>query len=411
MHHAADRGQVAIELGVGRRVRGWPERTLDDPLVVHGDDDRVTRFESLVRNAAGLDDGKMPLTDNGPMQRAWIAIGLAGSIVGCAVVPPQTATPAPSERLTPSAEPSPTLSRTPRPSATLSPDERLTAGVVVDLIDRAKLREHLEALQQIADAHGGHRASGSTGFEASRAYVAARLEAAGYEVEHLPFTANRTTGTNLLAERPGSGPEVVMIGAHLDSDASGPGINDNGSGVATVLVIAEILAGLPPPTETIRFAFWDAEEGDPFGSRAYVEELSEADRERIGAYLNFDMVGSPNPIRLVYAEADAAPGSEGLTRLVAAYFAERELSWAPIDLEGDSDQGPFIDAGIPTGGLFSGGIELVTDAQAAAFGADGGEPADPCSHRACDTIENVDLKGLELMARAITHAVVRLATD
>lgn len=346
------------------------------------------------------------------MQRAWIAIGLVGSIVGCAITaPPPTTTPAPPERLTSSPEPPPRSSPTQRPSPTPSPRAKLTAETVVDRIDRERLGEHLEALQRIADAHGGHRATGSAGFEASIAYVADRLEAAGYESQRLPFAVGGIGGTNLLAERSGTLPDIVMVGAHLDSVPTGPGINDNGSGVAAVLAIAEILADLPTPTHTIRFAFWDAEEGGPFGSRAYVEQLSRADRDRIRAYLNLDMVGSPNPIRLVYDEADAAPGSEALTRLVAAHFDDRELPWHPIDLEGDSDHGPFIDAGILTGGLFSGGIEPVTDAQAAHFGAVAGEPADPCSHRACDTIENVDLESLDLMARAIAHAVVRLATD
>ena len=200
-----------------------------------------------------------------------------------------------------------------------------------------------------------------------------------------------------------------MLGAHLDSVAAGPGINDDGSGVATLLVIAERLTDLPAPSRTIRLAFWGAEEGGPHGSRAYIDALSPTERARIRAYLNFDMLGSPNPIRFVYAEAIAADGSEELTALFTAYFDGEGLAWAPIDLEGDSDHGPFIDAGIPTGGLFSGGIEPKTDAQAAVFSGTAGEPADPCSHRACDTIANVNDAILAEMADAIAHVVATLA--
>jgi aminopeptidase S len=190
---------------------------------------------------------------------------------------------------------------------------------------------------------------------------------------------------------------------------AGPGINDNGTGVAVLLVIAERLTELPAPHRTVRLAFWGAEEGGPHGSRAYVGSLSPAERDRIGAYLNFDMLGSMNPIRFVYAEGGAAPGSEALTALFASYFDGEGRPWAPIDLEGHSDHGAFTDAGIPTGGLFSGGREPKTDAQAATFGGAAGAPADACSDQACDTIDNVNPAMLDEMADAIAHALATLA--
>ena len=277
------------------------------------------------------------------------------------------------------------------------------------LVDAPALMEHLEALQAVADANDGNRATGSAGFEASVDYVASALEAAGYVVERRAFDARGVPSANLIADRLGSSDDVIVVGAHLDSVVAGPGINDNGSGVAALLVIAEALAGLPAPRHTFRFAFWGAEEGGPFGSAAYVEALDSAERDRIVAYLSFDMLASPNAVRFVYDEAGAALGSDRLTDLFAATMDTAGLAWEPIDLEGDSDHGPFSDAGIPTGGLFSGGIEPVTDAQAEAFGAVAGEPADPCSHRACDTIDNVDTGTLEEMARIIAGVLVELA--
>lgn len=269
--------------------------------------------------------------------------------------------------------------------------------------------DHLEALRAVADANDGNRATGSTGFEASVDYVASALEAAGYVVERRAFGARGVPSANLIADCLGSSGEVIIVGAHLDSVVAGPGINDNGSGVAALLVIAEALAGLPAPRRTVRFAFWGAEEGGPFGSAAYVEALDSAERDRIVAYLNFDMLASPNAVRFVYDEAGAAPGSDRLTDLFAAALEGAGLAWEPIDLEGDSDHGPFADAGIPTGGLFSGGIEVVTQAQAEASGARAGEAADLCSHRACDTIDNVNTGILEQMARAIARVLVALA--
>lgn len=279
-----------------------------------------------------------------------------------------------------------------------------------EAIEVGDIREHLEELQRIADANGGNRATGTDGFDASVEYVAERLASAGYVVERQEFAVGTQPSRNLLVERTGSSDEVVMLGAHLDSVVAGPGINDNATGVATLLVLAERLAESPEPDRTIRLAFWGAEEGGPFGSQVYVDRLTAAQRERIVAYLNFDMLGSPNFVRFVYAEPGAAPGSSDLTDLFAGYFEGLGLAWEPIDLTGHADHGAFKFAGIPTGGLFSGGREPKTDAQAAAFGGTPGTPADACSDAACDTIDNVDDVILDQMADAVAHAVATLAT-
>jgi len=336
--------------------------------------------------------------------------------VACALMSACTSAPAPQSPTR--ASPAPTVGRAsplapasnePAPTAPATAAASETA--LADLVDGPAMLTHLEELQQIADEHGGHRATASAGFDASVLYVERHLRSADYAVDRQAFAVGSVTSSNLIVELAGAGDDVVMLGAHLDSVAAGPGINDNGSGVAALLVIAEQLRQLPKPARTVRFAFWGAEEGGPFGSRAYVNGLEPDERERITAYLNFDMIGSSNAIRFVYDEPGAAPGSEALAGLFATAFDDSGLAWEPIDLQGDSDHGPFIEAGIPTGGLFSGGIEPVTDAQAATSGAVAGEPADPCSHRACDTLDNVDLATLEEMAQAIVHVLAALAVE
>ena len=57
-----------------------------------------------------------------------------------------------------------------------------------------------------------------------------------------------------------------MAGAHLDSVQAGPGINDNGSGSAALLEIAEQMAKVKPQN-TVRLAWWGAEESGLIGSR------------------------------------------------------------------------------------------------------------------------------------------------
>ncbi len=230
------------------------------------------------------------------------------------------------------------------------------------------------------------------------------------------WTSGEVETTNVVAELPGaSSDEVVMVGAHLDSVPAGPGINDNGSGVAAVLELAEELAAAGvTPRRTIRFGFWAAEEIGLVGSTRYVEGLSADEQSRIVAYLNLDMIGSPNWIRAVYDPIEAAipenvpAGSQALTDLFEAHFAELGLPTVPIWTNGRSDDASFSQAGIPVGGLFS-GIDDKTPEQAALFGGTAGVPADPCYHQACDRLGNVDLAIAAELAQSFADVTLELA--
>jgi aminopeptidase S len=341
------------------------------------------------------------------MKLCGLMLGLL--LVACAGQAVVSTTPTPTPLLTASPTAGPTSTQRPTPAPT--PEPHLDGTQLASLFGRGSLRAHLEALQAIADATAGrNRAPGTQGFDASVRYVADQLAADGYDVEQQPFTIDGVTSTNVLAEREGAGGGVVMIGAHLDSVAAGPGINDNGSGVALLLVIADRLRELPAPDLTIRFGFWGAEEGGPFGSRAYVESLSAQELAEIHAYLNFDILASPNAVLFVYDEDDAPPGSDDITAHLGAALESEGLAWDRIDVDRRSDHGPFAAAGVPIGGLFSGGRELVTEAQAARHGAIAGQPSDPCSDTACDTIDNVDLSTHLQLARAAARVLVLLAS-
>lgn len=292
------------------------------------------------------------------------------------------------------------------------PSPELTGVGLAAAVEVDAMMAHLEALQRVADEHGGTRTTGSRGFEATVEHVLASLDpllVAPPLIQQIRLPNGEVT-LNVVADLPGvDGSEVVVFGAHTDSVAEGPGINDDGSGVATLLAIAEQLVGFDRPARTIRLGFWGAEELGQLGAHAYLDSLAPEERERIAAYVNLEMLGSPNYIRFVHADADAAPGSEAITRMFAAHFESAVLAWDPIDLSGKSDHAPFSAAGIPTGGLFGGGIEPKTDAQAARFGGTSGQPADPCSHAACDTLANVNSRALDEMADAVAHALATLA--
>ncbi|HEX2044455.1 MAG TPA: M20/M25/M40 family metallo-hydrolase, partial [Gaiellaceae bacterium] len=173
---------------------------------------------------------------------------------------------------------------------------------------------------------------------------------------------------NVIAELPGrSDAGVVLAGAHLDSVGAGPGINDNGSGVAAVLEAAVQLRRLGArPERGIRFAFWAGEELGLHGSSEYAEELGSRLEDEVALVLNFDMVGSPNFARLVY---DADPEIADAFR---RWFDTHGLAAAEVALEGRSDHAPFAERGIPVGGLFTGADEPKTAAEARLFGGRAG---------------------------------------
>ena len=80
--------------------------------------------------------------------------------------------------------------------------------------------------------------------------------------------------------------------------AAGPGINDDGSGTATLLAQAqELAAGHYNLRQKIRFAWWGAEENGLVGSSYYAENLSDKEVAKIDVMLDYDMLASPNYIR------------------------------------------------------------------------------------------------------------------
>jgi Zn-dependent M28 family amino/carboxypeptidase len=223
----------------------------------------------------------------------------------------------------------------------------------------------------------------------------------------------RTTlarAANVVADLPGRRSGVVLLGAHLDSVASGPGINDNGSGTALVLEVARQARRLRiRPRHGLRFAFWGAEELGLVGSTSYVQSVSATRRSGIRGVLNLDMVGSRNFGRLVYSGDGQPPGSLRIENAFRAYFAARGLAVEEASLGGSSDHAAFARAGIPVGGLFTGADDLKSAELARRFGGSAGQAFDACYHKACDTVANVDLGVLHQMADAAGVVAVRLA--
>jgi Zn-dependent M28 family amino/carboxypeptidase len=186
----------------------------------------------------------------------------------------------------------------------------------------------------------------------------------------------RTTSQNVIAGTRARG-RVLLVGAHLDSVLAGAGINDNGTGVATVLEIARIVRAHAPGL-AVRFAFWSGEEFGLIGSRAYAGGVDPA---QLVGYLNFDMLGTRGGSAGVYQ----GPFAQRLLR----YFERRRQRAEIVDLTGRSDHFPFEQIGVRTGGLFAG--------------------VNGCYHARCDRLGAVDLTLLKRLASAAAFGVASIA--
>lgn len=228
---------------------------------------------------------------------------------------------------------------------------------------------------------------------------------------------------NIIAQtQTGASDDVVMVGAHLDSVPDGPGINDNGSGVAAVLETAVQLGATPDVKNAVRFGFWGAEELGLIGSRRYVESLELTELKNIALYLNFDMLASPNPGYFTYDGDQSLPldqrgrpivpeGSAGIERTLVAYLEATGKAARDTSFDGRSDYDGFTRAGIPSGGLFSGAEGEMTEEQAKLWGGKAGEPYDPNYHKAGDTLENINKTALGILGPGVGYVVGHYAMD
>lgn len=197
----------------------------------------------------------------------------------------------------------------------------------------------------------------------------------------------------------------------------GPGINDNGSGSIGLLETAIQLAKFSV-NNAVRFVWVSAEEFGLLGSTYYVSQLSEAERNKIRLNLNFDMIASPNYVYSIYDGDGSAfgvsgpPGSAEAEKLFEDYLVnEAGLKFVPTDFDGRSDYGPFLDAGIPAGGIFTGAEGIKTEEEQKLFGGKAGVAYDVNYHGAGDNVSNLNMDAFIQITKAIAHAVATYARD
>ncbi|MGE0058305.1 MAG: M28 family peptidase [Dehalococcoidia bacterium] len=150
-----------------------------------------------------------------------------------------------------------------------------------------------------------------------------------------------TSSQNVVAKPPGKECETIT-GGHYDSVPAGPGANDNASGSATVVEIATVLASKGEMGSNC-FILFGGEELGLLGSRAYVNAMSEADKQRLKAMLNFDMVGfGSEPWYLI-----GTPAMQTRAADIARGLGIATQTRGIASTGGGSDHASFTDAGMP----------------------------------------------------------------
>lgn len=297
-------------------------------------------------------------------------------------------------------------------------------------LDEKRLISHLQALQDIADQHGGHRAVGSAGGQASARYIVDEAKKAGLIAQQLPFeNRNKKVGQNVMVEIQGASKDTALIiGAHYDSVEMGPGINDNGSGVAVLLELMHHYAKTQPK-HTLYFAFWDSEEDGIGGSQAFVNKLTQAQLKGIQAYINLDMVGTKDPT-IQIADGDRSSidemeamlkergmkeveykaltdglrslprhtGDLALEQHLKAFFKTQNIEVKEeVSTLTASDTLPFLGA-VPVTSIVLFNEQMKGNELEFA----------PCYHKACDRLDLIDPASLQLTKNAVKDLIGRI---
>jgi len=211
----------------------------------------------------------------------------------------------------------------------------------------------------------------------------ADLARSGPVTAHLNVeTVNETRTTwNIIGTKPGAkdSHRVLVVGAHRDTVDNAPGANDNTSGVAVALEIAEVLRRTPLAA-TVRFVFFGAEEMGLFGSDYYVNHMGS---DPVVGMVNLDMEGVGERLELATYR-----GTDSLVR-IAARLAEELGIKAQVSRSPGSDHMNFERVGVPVVFLF--------------------RPDDPYFDTPKDTVDRVDPKLLEVSGRLATAIVLTVA--
>ncbi len=269
-----------------------------------------------------------------------------------------------------------------------------TIAWIQDLVNQVTQPGFETTLQQLVSY--STRYSTSDYYTQAANWCCGQLETMGYDATVENISVNGGNSYNLVADKSGNGSGskgLVLVVAHLDSinssgsaTSSAPGADDNASGAAGLLTIAEILKN-HPAVHDLRFVLFGGEEQGLYGSTQYVDDLSASERSRIRAIVNMDMVGSlntPGPTVLLEGATVSESVIDGLSDMASLYTSlVVQTSLYPYA----SDHVPFINAGL-----------------AAVLTIEGADGANSQIHSASDTIDHINYDlALEILRMNISY--------
>ncbi|MGH6900532.1 MAG: M28 family metallopeptidase [Geminicoccaceae bacterium] len=284
----------------------------------------------------------------------------------------------------------------------LRPRRDAAVAAVVERLSIATFRDVLEQLVGLRT-----RLSSSDFYRSAAATCRDRLEALGYAPALQSFPLGDGQSSNVVTAATGAaGTATVLVTGHLDSvnheggpEADAPGADDNGSGSAGVIAMAE---ALQPVREQIavRFVLFGGEEQGLHGSRHFLARLSDQERAALRAVINMDMIANLNTL----PDGTSAPpgvlleGAE-VSREVIDGLAAQAATYTNLSVQTSlspfaSDHVPFIEAGLP-------GVLTI----------EGADHANDRIHTAADTFDHIDLGLACQILRMNIAYVASLATS
>ncbi len=235
-------------------------------------------------------------------------------------------------------------------------------ALAADGFSRERALEHLKVLAETI----GPRPLGTPQEKAALTYFAEKLAEFGCQVEWQPVnkgagmlgaSALNTNSFNVIGRLAGRIPREIIVGAHIDSSTPEiPGANDDGSGVATIIELARVLAQ-EPHDSTLVFVAFCGEEAGLIGSESFVEQYP---LENVALMLQLDMVSDDSPL-LLFVDTEKSQTPNWLVS--ASIDAFHSLGYRNIDypvffqslnnaIDGaTSDHAPFLEKGIPAIGF------------------------------------------------------------
>lgn len=215
---------------------------------------------------------------------------------------------------------------------------------MIEQVNTTTLETYIQTIQDF-----GPHPTGSDAIDYVGEYLYNELSTMNVTVTYDSWEYEEKSGNNIIATHPGKQPDgIVIVCAHYDTLAISPGADDDGSGVASVLMMAKIMSE-HTFNATVKFMLFSGEEQGLLGSLSYAQKAREQEENIIGV-LALDKIGYANNAedgRIIRHHADRSSDwmieiSEDISH---RYNEHIDLEVARYPFDPSSDHKAFVDYG------------------------------------------------------------------